>query len=273
GWIWRPTGWLYKMGALDFAGSACVHLIGGISALVAAYMLKPRLKRYEKGTDPLPMGNPVNAVVGTFALWWGWLGFNCGSTFGVSHHKWQFAERAAVTTLNGSFAGGLIALMYCFITNGRAEVSPVLNGILAGLVAVTSGAGYFEPYDSFVIGALGCVANTLIAPFLDSLRIDDPVGAVAVHAGGGMVGILCVGLFAVAEPFIIENGGLTRGQSGLFKGGGFRLLGVQCLAALSVSLWSGITTWILLAAIDKMIPIRMCIEEEILGADIWIHNI
>lgn len=101
GWVWRDTGFLYKLGALDYAGCACVHLIGGVSALVACYMLRPRIKRYENGTDPLPMGNPTNAIVGTFALWWGWLGFNCGSTFGVSHNKWQFAERAAVTTLNG----------------------------------------------------------------------------------------------------------------------------------------------------------------------------
>lgn len=165
-------------------------IIGGVSAMVAAYMLKPRIKRYEKGTSPLPMGNPINAVVGTFALWWGWLGFNCGSTFGVSDNKWQFAERAAVTTLNGSIAGGLVALIYSAISNRMADVSGVLNGILAGLVAVTSGAGFFQPLDCLLIGGLGSITNCITLRIMDGFRIDDPVGAVAVHASGGIVRIV-----------------------------------------------------------------------------------
>ncbi|KAI1307944.1 putative ammonium transporter 3 [Halotydeus destructor] len=273
GWIWRSTGFLYRLGALDYAGATCVHLIGGISALVAAYMLGPRLKRYEFGTDPLPMGNPTNAIVGTFSLWWGWLGFNCGSTFGVSNNKWQFAERAAVTTLNGSFAGGLVAMLLTMRSTGKADVGSLCNGILAGLVAVTSGAGFFQPMDSLFIGGFGALLYTLVAPILDRFRIDDPVGAVAVHGAAGAWGALCVGLFAIAEPDILVSGGLTRGQCGLFKGCGFRLLGVQVMAIVCVALWAGVSTWILLAAIDKIVPIRMCIEEEMLGADFWIHAI
>ncbi|RWS29086.1 putative ammonium transporter 3-like protein [Leptotrombidium deliense] len=273
GWVWRDTGFLYKLGALDYAGCACVHLIGGVSAFVAAYMLKPRVKRYENGTNPLQMGNPTNAIVGNFSLWWGWLGFNCGSTFGVRNNKWAFAQRAAITTLNGSYAGGLVALFYSYYRTRKVDVSCVVNGILAGLVAVTSGAGFFKATDSLIIGAIGSIISCIIPTLMDRHRIDDPVGAVAVHGGAGAWGALAVGLFAVAEPDLLSNGGLTRGQCGLCYGCGPRLFGVQLLTVLAVSMWSGITTWVLLAAIDKFVPIRMCIEEEILGADYWKHAI
>src|SRR6218665_3863074 len=201
------------MGCLDFAGSTCVHFIGGVSALIAAYMLKPRIYRYENGADTEAMGNPVNAILGNFALWWGWLGFNCGSTFGVSGSKWEFAERSAVTTLNSSFAGGLLALFYSYHSSNKIDVAIVINGILGGLVAVTSCASFCLPVDSIIIGCMGCAATLWIQPLMDKYHIDDPVGAVAVHGGGGIVGTICVGLFTINEPYSDTNS-LTRGQSG-----------------------------------------------------------
>lgn len=148
----------------------------------------------------------------------------------------------------------------------------MINGILGGLVAITSCAAFTVPLDSLIIGVLGSAVTLVVQPIMDRYHIDDPVGAVAVHGGAGVVGALCVGLFTIDQPYPKGNT-LTRGQSGLFKGGGLGLFGVQLLAVISVASWAGITTWLLLAAIDKVIPIRMCIEEEILGADIWIHNI
>lgn len=150
-------------------------------------MLKPRIYRYEHGPDSVSMGNPVNAILGNFTLWWGWLGFNCGSTFGVSGNKWEFAERAALTTLNSSFSGGLLALSYSYYTLKKLDVALVINGILGGLVAVTSCAAFTVPLDSLIIGVLGSSVTLVVPTLMDKYHIDDPVGAVAVHGAAGMV--------------------------------------------------------------------------------------
>ena len=181
------------------------------------------------------MGNPTNAIMGTFALWWGWLGFNCGSTFGVTNNKWQFAQRAAVTTLNGSYAGGLLAMIYSYYSSRKADVGTIVNGILAGLVAVTGGAAFFTAIDSFLIGAIGAVLFLNVPPLMDKYRIDDPVGAVAVHGASGCWGLIAIGLFAVNEPDLLPDGGLTRGQCGLIKGCGVNLLFVQTVTALALN--------------------------------------
>lgn len=143
-------------------------------------------------------------------------------------------------------------MVFSYLTTAVCDVSLLLNGILAGLVAVTSGAGYFQPHDALIIGAIGSILMCVTPKLLDRWRIDDPVGAVAVHGSCGLFGTICVGLFAIIEPDNLPHGGLTRGQTGLFKGGGFYLLGIQMLAVLCVSLWSGFTTWFLLASINMV---------------------
>ncbi|KAG6447227.1 hypothetical protein O3G_MSEX004813 [Manduca sexta] len=220
GWVWGSHGFLNKLGAVDIAGSGPVHLIGGASAFASALMLGPRLGRYARGRAPLPLGNPVNAVMGTFVLWWGWLAFNSGSTYGVSGAKWQYAARAAVMTMMGSFGGGCFGLLFTLIKNkGKADVMELINSILGSLVSIT--------------------------------------------------GVIAVGLFA-DNPIPMET---TNGRSGLFKGGGWYLLGVQSLTAVCLAAWGSLVTMALLWIIDKIMPIRMDPYEELLGADLTEHRI
>ncbi|XP_047513915.1 putative ammonium transporter 2 [Pieris napi] len=270
GWVWGEHGFLNKLGAVDIAGSGPVHLIGGSSAFASAMMLGPRLGRYAKGYAPLPLGNPVNAVMGTLVLWWGWLAFNSGSTYGVSGAKWQYAARAAVMTMMGSFGGGFFGLLFTLIKNkGRAEVLDLINSILGSLVSITAGCFLYRAWEALLIGMIGALIASLSATLFDRLHVDDPVGASAVHGACGFWGVIAVGLFA-DNPIPMDT---TNGRSGLFKGGGWYLLGVQTLTALCLMIWAGLVTMVLLWLIDKVLPIRMDPYEELLGADLTEHRI
>nr|XP_054926507.1 putative ammonium transporter 3 [Dermacentor andersoni] len=269
GWVWGDHGFLKKMGAIDFAGSGCVHLLGGISALVAAVLLGPRRGRFDDASEKAQMSRPTNVLLGTFTLWWGWLVFNCGSSFGVRHDKWKYASRAAVTTINASLGGGLVGVFYTYFMTRKFLVDDIVNAILTALVAVTAGSGFYSAYESIVVGVTGALFACWVPAALERVRIDDPVGAVAVHAVGGVWGLLAVGLFADADSLLR----LTSGRSGLFKGGGAYLLGVQALAALCIAAWSLLTSYVLLKGISYVMPIRMTELEEALGADLIEHNI
>ncbi|KAL0859084.1 hypothetical protein ABMA27_010931 [Loxostege sticticalis] len=270
GWVWGSHGFLNRMGAVDIAGSGPVHLIGGSSAFASALMLGPRLGRYAKGNDPLPLGNPVNAVMGTFVLWWGWLAFNSGSTYGVSGAKWQYAARAAVMTMMGSFGGGCFGLLYTMIKHkGRADVMELINSILGALVSITAGCFLYRAWEALIIGAIGAAIASITAPLFDRIRVDDPVGASAVHGACGFWGVVAVGLFA-DNPIPMDT---TNGRSGLFKGGGWYLLGVQTLTGVCLMAWGALVTMALLWIIDKVMPIRMDPYEELLGADLTEHKI
>ncbi|XP_045508309.1 putative ammonium transporter 2 [Colias croceus] len=270
GWVWGEHGFLNRMGAVDIAGSGPVHLIGGSSAFASALMLGPRLGRYAKGYAPLPLGNPVNAVMGTFVLWWGWLAFNSGSTYGVSGAKWQYAARAAVMTMMGSFGGGAFGLIFTLVKNkGRADVLDLINSVLGSLVSITAGCFLYRAWESLLIGAIGALIASLSAALFDRLHVDDPVGASAVHGACGFWGVVAVGLFA-DNPIPMET---TNGRSGLFKGGGWYLLGVQTLTALCLMLWGALVTMALLWLIDRVLPIRMDPYDELLGADLTEHRV
>ncbi|XP_064619944.1 putative ammonium transporter 2 [Lineus longissimus] len=269
-WVWGKYGFLKELGVLDIAGAGPVHLVGGVSALVAAIILKPRHGRYDNGGEAPPLGNPTNCLVGMFMLWWGWLGFNCGSTFGISGGKWKLAAKSAVTTVNASMAGGSMGLLYSYIANKRKFMIPdLVNSVLGALVAVTAPCALIRSWEALVIGAIGGLGSVAGAAVMDGLKIDDPVGAVAVHAVGGMVGLLAVGFFVDIDP--LED--RTGGQKGLFHGGGWRLLGVQTLAVVSIAAWSAVISFTLLFIIDKTIGLRMSVEEEILGTDFVEHGI
>uniref|UniRef100_A0A2A4IXX3 Ammonium transporter n=1 Tax=Heliothis virescens TaxID=7102 RepID=A0A2A4IXX3_HELVI len=273
GWVWGSHGFLNKLGALgavDIAGSGPVHLIGGASAFASALMLGPRLGRYAHGIAPLPMGNPVNAVMGTFVLWWGWLAFNSGSTYGVSGAKWQYAARAAVMTMMGSFGGGCFGLLFTLIKNkGKAEVMELINSVLGSLVSITAGCFLYRAWESLLIGFIGAAIASGTSPLFDMMGVDDPVGASAVHGACGLWGVIAVGLFA-DNPIPMET---TNGRSGLFKGGGWYLLGVQTLTGVCLMTWGILVTITLLWCIDKIMPIRMDPYTELMGADITEHRI
>ncbi|XP_055919664.1 putative ammonium transporter 3 [Eupeodes corollae] len=270
GWIWGEHGFLNILGAVDIAGSGPVHLIGGASAFASAAMLGPRLGRYADGYDPLPLGNPVNACLGLFVLWWGWLAFNSGSTYGVSGSKWQYSARAAVMTMMGSFGGGVTSCSYSFWRHdGRLDIMDLINGILASLVSITAGCFLYRAWEAFVIGSLGAILCCVTMPLFDRLGVDDPVGASSVHGVCGIWGVIAVGLFA-DNPVPLDT---TNGRSGLFKGGGWYLLGIQTLSAFCLTCWGVCSTALLLFVVNKIVPIRMDPNEELLGADVMEHRI
>nr|XP_053627950.1 putative ammonium transporter 3 [Cherax quadricarinatus] len=240
-----------------------------LTALVAAVMVGPRIGRYDDGEDPLPMGSATNALLGMFMLWWGWLGFNCGSTFGITGDKWKYAARTAVVTIQSSIGGGLAGMSLTWYKNHRLEVADVVNSILGALVSITAGCALFTTWEALFVGIVGGLTAVLAMPFFDKLHIDDPVGATSVHGLCGLWAMVAIGLFVEADNLM----GITKGKAGLFRGGGFYLLGVQSLACLSISAWSGGCTFILLYVINKITPIRMTEWEELVGADFAEHAI
>lgn len=257
-WVWGTDGWLNKLGMLDFAGSAVVHSLGGWSSLAAVLVLGPRTGKFNKdgSINVLPGHNLPLAALGAFILWFGWFGFNPGST--LSGLDMNIA-RIAINTNLAAAAGGTVAAFLTMIKYGKADPSMALNGALGGLVAITAGCAFVEPVSAILIG---CVAGCLIVwavPFFDTIRADDPVGAIAVHGVCGTFGTIAVGIFA-------EKGGLLYG-------GGLGLLGIQALGVLAVSAWGFVTTYGLFSAIKATVGIRVSVEDEIEGLDLSEHGI
>ncbi|XP_071537950.1 putative ammonium transporter 2 isoform X2 [Panulirus ornatus] len=270
GWIWGDHGFLNKLGVVDIAGSCGVHLCGGASALVAAKMVGPRIGRYDDSEDPLPMGSPTNAILGMFMLWWGWLGFNCGSTFGITDHLWKYAARTAVITLQSSIGGGLAGMSLSWYKNHRLEIADVVNSVLGALVSITAGCALFTSWEALFIGIVGGLIAVLAMPVFDKFHIDDPVGATSVHGLCGIWAMVAIGLFVQEDTLI----GFTGGHAGVFRGGGFYLLGVQCLACLCISVWAMCSTFTILFIVNRfVIKIRMSEWEELVGADFAEHGI
>lgn len=170
------------MGVVDIAGSGPVHLVGGASAFASAAMLGPRLGRYENGIASLPLGNPVNACMGLFVLWWGWLAFNSGSTYGVTGSKWSYAAKAAVMTMLASFGGGMFALPWSLSKNkGKVDIFDLINGILGSLVGITAGCFLYTAWESIFVGFVGGILALTTPQIFDRMGVDDPVGASSVH--------------------------------------------------------------------------------------------
>jgi len=268
-WIWGKNGVLRELGVIDIAGCSGVHLVGGAAGLAAAVMLGPRTGRFDddkKRPQPCSM---TNVMLGTFMLWWGWLGFNCGSTFGITGAKWKLASRSAVATLNGSIGGGILAIAYSYIRDSETLDIPIfVTGIRGGLVAVTGICALARPWEGLVIGFLGGLFACLLSDLMIKLRIDDPVNCVATHAGSAVWGMIAVALFVEKE----KDEGFSH-EEGLFKGGGWRLLGIQLLACVVTAAWGVLTTVMLLFVIEKTIGIRLTREEEQQGCDLVEHGI
>ncbi|KAL3937106.1 MAG: hypothetical protein SGBAC_007714 [Bacillariaceae sp.] len=241
-WVWAPGGWLYEMGFHDFAGGSAVHFHGAVNGLIAILFVGPRRGRFD-GSRPesdFEESSPTSMLFGLFMLWWGWIGFNCGSTFGIANDKWIVAARAGVNTLNASSAGGISAMIYAAFRSGGKFVHPadVVNGILGALVASSPTCAVAHGYESLFIGLVGSLLSNWINNSLikKRLRLDDPVGAIGVHLGGGLWGVLAVGLFADAS---LHGSGIKN--SGLFRGGGFELMGKQLVGIAAICGWSLLT--------------------------------
>jgi len=262
-WIWSASGWLAKLGMIDFAGSAAIHALGGFAALAAAMLLGPRIGRFgEDGrTHIVPPSNLPLASVGAFILWFGWFGFNSGSTLSATNPN---IGHIAVTTMLASAAGCAACILFTMLRYQKADPPTVINGALAGLVGITAGCAFVSDAAAMLIGAISGIAMVLATEWLERRRVDDPVGAFAVHGVCGSIGTLAVGLFAVP--------GLSS-SAGLFYGGGWKLLGVQTLGLAVVAVWGFVLTWGALKLINAWRPVRVSRDEELVGLDVGIHGV
>ena len=240
-WVWSDNGWLAIRGVHDFAGGGPVHLLGGFNSYIAIKFLGPRQGRFD-GTRPesdFAESSPTNQLLGLLVLWFAWIGFNCGSSFGITEEKWIVATRTAVSTMNSSCGGGITGLIYSQWATNRTYVRAydIVNGVLGGLISSSPTSACIQPWEALIIGALGgflaCWSNESL--FKNKLKLDDPVGAIGAHAVAACWGVIAVGLFANSQFTGIEVG------DGLFHGGGFAQLGAQLLEIVAIISWSIVT--------------------------------
>ena len=265
-WVWGG-GWLSQLGFHDFAGSAAVHTVGGVAALIGAKFLGPRIGKYGKNGEAkaIPGHSLTLGALGVFILWFCWFGFNGASTTAMEGSAAETAAKIFVTTNLAAAVSTCVVMAITWIRYRKPDVSMTLNGTLAGLVAITAGCDTVSPVSAAIIGALAGFVVVFGIEFIDQkLKIDDPVGAVGVHGLNGLLGTVCVGLFS--------DGSGTNGL-GLFTGGGVSLLGVQLLGAVSIIAWVAVTMTIAFAVIKKTIGLRVSREEELAGLDIMEHGL
>ena len=268
-WIWGG-GWLSQLGFHDFAGSCAIHMVGGISALIGAALLGPRIGKYTKDesgkiikVNAFPGHNITIGALGVFILWLGWYGFNGAAATSVE----QLGSIFVTTTIAPAIAT-VVCMIFTWIKYGKPDVSMCLNASLAGLVAITAGCDVTDAFGAIVIGAVSGVLVVFGVWLLDyKLRVDDPVGAVAVHCLNGIWGTLAVGLFATTSA----PG--TDSYTGLFYGGGFHLFGLQLLGFVSVAAWTAVTITITFLIIKATVGLRVTEEEEIVGLDPTEHGL
>ncbi len=271
-WIWGPDGWLTGMGFHDYAGSAAIHMVGGIAALIGAIILGPRIGKFVKGKDgkikvtAFPGHNITIGALGVFILWLGWYGFNGAAAQSVDELASIF-----VTTTIAPATATFACMLFTWIKYGKPDVSMCLNASLAGLVAITAGCDVTDALGAAIIGIVAGLLVCLGVWLLDhKLHIDDPVGAVAVHMMNGIWGTLAVGLFATDTSPAMATAGISNG---LFYGGGFKQLGLQCLGFVAVAGWTAVTMTLAFFCIKKTLGLRVTREEEILGLDSTEHGL
>lgn len=263
-WIWKDEGWLYNLGFADFAGSTVVHSVGGFAALIGTIILKPRIGKFNSdGTANAIPGHSIPlASLGVFILWFGWFGFNPGSTLGVGDGS--LIARVAINTNLAAAAGAISAMIVVWSLTRKPDLSMIMNGALAGLVAVTAPCAFIDPWAAIVIGIVGGSIVILGVMLLDKLGIDDPVGAVPVHGLNGIWGTISIGLFGQKAL------GLAYG--GLFYGGGLKQLGIQALGVMSVVAFILIVMGLVFKLIDLTIGLRVHPREELAGLDTSEHG-
>ncbi len=268
GWVWNAKGWLAQLGFHDFAGSAAIHSVGGITALIGAIMVGPRLGKYIKNkagkvekVNAIPGHSITLGALGCFVLWFGWYGFN-----GAAAWDGEALASIFVTTTIAPAAATCATMLFTWIKTGKPDVSMCLNGALAGLVGVTAGCDAVDALGSAVIGLVSGILVVIVVEGLDlKLHIDDPVGAVGVHLANGIWGTLAVGLLA--------NPAAPAGLEGLFYTGSFKLFGIQALGIAAILAWTAVMMTITFVIIKKTIGLRVSAEEEIKGLDSTEHGL
>ena len=276
-WIWGG-GWLSQIGFHDFAGSCAIHMVGGIAALVGAAILGPRIGKFTKDkngkiikVNAFPGHNLTIGALGVFILWLGWYGFNGAAATSVE----QLGSIFLTTTISPAIAT-VTCMIFTWIKYGKPDVSMCLNASLAGLVAITAPCDVTDALGAIIIGIVAGLLVVFGVWLLDyKLHVDDPVGAVAVHCMNGMWGTIAVGLFATESApgvkDLLASGSMAG--TGLFYGGGFKLLGIQLVGFLSVAAWAAITMTLVFLAIKAIFGLRVTEEEEIVGLDAKEHGL
>lgn len=261
GWVWNSAGWLAKLGYVDFAGSSVIHMVGGIASVIGAAMLGPRIGKYTKGKDgkvvvnAFPGHSLTLGALGCFILWFAWYGFNGAAASDPT----QLAQILGTTTIAPAVAT-FACMMFTWIRNGAPDVSMCLNASLAGLVGITAGCANVDALGATIIGLVDGIIVVIAVEFIDQkLKIDDPVGAVAVHGCNGLWGTVAVGLFDY--------------NNGVFYGGGFHQLGVQVLGVVCIAAYTAVAMTIVFTILKHTIGLRVSAEEEIMGLDIAEHDL
>lgn len=261
GWVWNSAGWLAKLGYVDFAGSSVIHMVGGIASVIGAAMLGPRIGKYTKGKDgkvvvnAFPGHSLTLGALGCFILWFAWYGFNGAAASDPT----QLAQILGTTTIAPAVAT-FVCMMFTWIRNGAPDVSMCLNASLAGLVGITAGCANVDALGATIIGLVDGILVVIAVEFIDQkLKIDDPVGAVAVHGCNGLWGTVAVGLFDY--------------NNGVFYGGGFHQLGVQVLGVVCIAAYTAVAMTIVFTILKHTIGLRVSAEEEIMGLDIAEHDL
>lgn len=261
GWVWNSAGWLAKLGYVDFAGSSVIHMVGGIASVIGAAMLGPRIGKYTKGKDgkvvvnAFPGHSLTLGALGCFILWFAWYGFNGAAASDPT----QLAQILGTTTIAPAVAT-FVCMLFTWIRNGAPDVSMCLNASLAGLVGITAGCANVDALGATIIGLVDGILVVIAVEFIDQkLKIDDPVGAVAVHGCNGLWGTVAVGLFDY--------------NNGVFYGGGFHQLGVQVLGVVCIAAYTAVAMTIVFTILKHTIGLRVSAEEEIMGLDIAEHDL
>jgi Amt family ammonium transporter len=258
-WIWGG-GWVAERGFYDFAGSTVVHTVGGVLAIVGAYMLGPRPGRVF-GKMPKPHNFSL-AMLGAGILWFGWYGFNPGSTLGTGDTG--LMALVTVNTTLAASAGTVVAMIVMYARTGTWDLGITLNGSLAGLVAITAGCAFVAPWAAVVIGGFAGVVVILAVDLVESLKIDDPVGAFAVHGACGIFGTLMIGLVGQPE--------MTDGAGGLLMGGGVDMLVNQFIGSAATVVWVGVTAAATFGALNAMGRLRVNPKADVVGIDAYEHG-
>jgi len=269
-WIWSPDGWLFARGMQDFAGSTVVHYQGALAGLAGALLLGPRLGRFgaDGRSNAIPGHNMAFTTLGVIILWFGWFGFNAGSTLSVQFGGLGFFAYVAVNTNLAAAAGVIGAVVTSWAVMKKPDLSMMLNGAIAGLVAITAACAFVAPWGALVIGGGAGAIVVLGSLLVQRVRIDDPVGAIAAHGMAGVWGTLALGFLTV--PSLAER--LATGQGGLLYTGSAAQLGTQALGLLAVGVFTFGASFLVLWAMKATFGIRTDAEAEAVGLDLSEHG-
>eukprot|EP01133_Synstelium_polycarpum_P001172 gene1172-1345_t len=275
-WVWAKDGWLRHVGTngvVDFAGGIVVHMVGGAVGLVGTYIVGPRIGRFDSESGkpkPLPGHSITLSTLGAFIIWYGFYGFNTGSTLGVSAGRIDIASRAAVTMTVSATASCATTLIAIKIISGKYDVSRSVNGLLGGLVASSAACATVEPWCGFVIGCVTSFVYLGSSHLLLKLRIDDPLDSAPIHFSCGIWGTIAVGLFSSRSDMEAVLRHPTH-VYGLFYGGGVEQLGIQLLAIVVVGLWCFLVSTILFMTMKRFNLLRIDPTRELMGIDMDQH--